>query len=434
MTSCAWAYGLPIAGPALALLYAVLTLFFLWFWHECDLDSMTKPVGLRVGLLAAAVAISIGLCQGDASLESVVLIGFVMTLVSLWFIYQTRVYEIEGGPPLLLEADSMKGKVVFVTGANAGIGKETVRQLAAMGATVIMGCRSESRARAAMDDIRSSLVPRQSVDLKFVPLDLSDLASVRRAAQLFQEMNLPLDVLINNAGVMMGYQQITKDGYELMMQANHLGHFLLTVLLLPELEKAKDARVLTLTSSTYALAKDGFDFDDMFCAQTRKYTLFGQYSQSKLANILFTIELAKRYPNVQSWAVHPGLVRTDVVRNMPWYLYYPNSMFALLVAAFQKRPKQGAYTTVWCAATKDPPKNASYLVSCRVQSTNEHATSAEVSYFVLLGSCHESFLLTDSCSLLRMQRGCGKSAKNLFTLSNNERHYALNATIFNVLA
>ena len=262
----------------------------------------------------------------------------------------------------------------------AGIGKETVRQLATLGATVILACRSESRANEAMDDVRASL-PKSNAkraDLRFLPLDLSDLSSVRRAAELFRAMNLPLDVLILNAGVMMGDKRMTKDGYELMMQANHLGHFLLTTLLLESQKEDHKCRVITLSSSTYCLAKNGLDFNDLFCESSRKYTLFSQYAQTKLANILFAKELARRH-NVQSWAVHPGLVRTDVVRNMPWYLYYPNIIFAVAIAALQKQPKQGAYTTVWCAATDSPPPNGTYLVNCQVQETNGHANNTEVS-------------------------------------------------------
>lgn len=373
MTSCAWASGLILTGPALSLLYAIVVLIFLWAWHECSLFSMNGAISLRAANLVTAGAVSVGICQGDAaSLDAVIPISIVFSIMSIWLIGQTRLNEIEGPQPVLT-ADCMKGKVVFVTGANAGIGKETVRQLAFLGATVILACRSELRASEAMDDIRGTV---HNADLRFIPLDLSDLSSVRRAAKLFKEMKLPLDVLINNAGVMMGEKCTTKDGFELMMQANHLGHFLLTCLLLEN--QNQECRVITLSSSTYSLAKKGFDFDDMFCDSSRTYTLFSQYAQTKLANILFAKELAKRYPNVQSWAVHPGLVRTDVVRNMPWYLYYPNIIFAVAIAALQKQPKQGAYTSVWCAASDSPPKNGTYLVNCKVQETNKHANSVEV--------------------------------------------------------
>jgi len=420
--SCEVAYGLVLTGPVLAWLYAVVVLIFLWAWHECPFFSMTRAISLRAALLAAAMAVSMGLCQGDtASLEATIPISIVFSFVSMWLIYQTRVNEIEGGPPPRLGAGCMKEKVVFVTGSNAGIGKETVRQLATLGATVILGCRSESRANEAMEDVRASLLADgnkafKTADLRFIPLDLSDLSSVRKAAELFKAMKLSLDVLINNAGVMMGEQKTTKDGYELMMQANHLGHYLLTTLLL-ENQQDHECRVITLSSSTYGLAKNGFDFEDMFCDSTRKYTLFSQYAQTKLANILFAKELAKRHSNVQSWAVHPGLVRTDVVRNMPWYLYYPNIIFAVAIAALQKQPTQGAYTSVWCAATDCPPQNGSYLVNCQVQETNKHATNDEVGarmiveYVMCLDACcwaHDSSLRCRH----RMPRDCGSLVMN----------------------
>lgn len=375
MAFCTLAYGLLITGPTIAWLYAIVALVFLWAWHECRLNVMTMGISLRTAFLVAAVAVAVGLCQGDAPLEAVLPIGLVASLASMWFVSQTRLTDIEGGPPPTYDDDCMNGKVVLVTGANAGIGKETVRQLASMGATVILGCRSESRAIAAMDDVRASLNGKE-VDMRFLLLDLSDLESVRRAADIFLEMKLPLHVLVNNAGVMMGQKTMTTDGYELMMQANHLGHFLLTLLLLPKLKESR-GRVVTVTSSTYGLAKNGFDFGDIFCDSTRTYTLFGQYAQSKLANILFAKELARRHADILSFAAHPGLVRTDVVRNMPWYLYYPNTIFAVFVAALQKKPKQGAYTSVWCAATKAPPENGSYCVNCKVQETNNHATNVE---------------------------------------------------------
>lgn len=380
--TCSWQeYGLVVAGPALAWLYAVIALIFLWAWHECTFFSMARAISLRSAFLAAALAVTIGICHGEQqSWNAIIPLSLVFTVISIWLIYQTRVQEIEGGPAPTLRPDCMKGKVVFVTGANAGIGKETVRQLADLGATVVLGCRSESRANEAIDDVRASLLTannnNKTIDLRFIPLDLSDLASVRRAAELFKAMNLPPDVLINNAGVMMGEKKMTKDGYELMMQANHLGHFLLTTLLLDMQKPGHKCRVITVSSSTYALAKNGFDFDDVFCESTRKYTLFSQYAQTKLANILLAKELATRYSNVQSWAVHPGLVRTDVVRNMPWYLYYPNIIFAVAIAALQKQPTQGAYTSVYCAATDSPPANGEYLVNCKVQETNSHATNA----------------------------------------------------------
>ena len=382
---CFWAFLLPIVGPSLALIYGVSVAIFLAFWHESIVESKAKSMLMRSALLVAAVATSIGLCEANAPLlEAILPISLVFVLVSAWLLRQTRLHDVEGPTPTF-SSNCMKGKVVLITGANAGIGRETVRQLASLGATVILACRSESRAQEAMEDVQSSLKTEASPlkspgQLRFLKLDLSDLDSVRSAASTFLEMDLPLHVLINNAGVMMGQKKTTKDGIELTMQANHFGHFLLTMLLLPKLQDTEGSRMLSVTSSTYALASNGFDFDDPFCDKARKYTLFGQYGHTKLANILFCKEFVRRYPDIASYAIHPGIVRTEVVRNMPWLMRCLNSTFALIVAAFQKVPPQGAYTSVLCAcgAEDDLPPSGSYLQNCAGVATNAHATCEEV--------------------------------------------------------
>jgi retinol dehydrogenase-13 len=234
-----------------------------------------------------------------------------------------------------------------------------------------------------MDNILKSFAvsERKSMEarLHFLALDLSDFESVRKAVRTFQDMNLSLHVLINNAGIMMGTKATSKDGHELMMQANHLGHFLLTLLLLPKLQETKGGRVLTVTSCTYALARQGFDFDDMFCDTTRPYALFGQYAQTKLANILFCKELASRYPNLVSLCIHPGIVRTDVVRNMPWWMRHGDAAFGFILSLLEKTPAQGAYTTVWSAVTKDLPPNGSYLVNSEAVPVKPIAINEKVS-------------------------------------------------------
>jgi NAD(P)-dependent dehydrogenase (short-subunit alcohol dehydrogenase family) len=212
-------------------------------------------------------------------------------------------------------------------------------------------------------------------------MDLSNLEQVRTAARQIMASHPTVHVLINNAGLMMEKQQFVDqqqkkdDGddndssksassqYELVMTANHLGHFLLTRLLRPT-----DC-VVNVSSCTYALSDPRF-VDDLFCtAGTRPYTMFGQYAASKAANLLFTAELSRRVAQVEGstkssseddnkkkknggWAypachaVHPGMVRTNVVRNMPWYLRVPNDVLGFLVRPFQKTPKQGAWNTL----------------------------------------------------------------------------------------
>jgi retinol dehydrogenase-12 len=380
--SCSLAYALVLSGPVLAFIYAISVLCFLAMWHECSWCKMNASIALRLAVVCAAVASSVSLCETEASLAAIVPVGVLLWLGSIWLLRQTRVVQVDGPRPRF-ETNAMKGKVVLITGSNAGIGKETARQLLAIGATIIMACRSESRARDAMDDILKScdISERKSIEsrLHFLALDLSDFESVRMAVRKFQSMNLPLHVLINNAGIMMGTKAKSKDGHELMMQANHLGHFLLTLLLLPKLQETKGARVLTVTSCTYVLAGQGFDFDDMFCDSTRPYALFGQYAQTKLANILFCKELASRYPKLISLCIHPGLVRTDVVRNMPWWMRHGDAAFGFILSLLQKTPAQGAYTSVWSSVTKDLPPNGSYLVNSTTVPVKPIASNDKVS-------------------------------------------------------
>jgi NAD(P)-dependent dehydrogenase (short-subunit alcohol dehydrogenase family) len=184
---------------------------------------------------------------------------------------------------------SLEGKVYIITGSNTGIGFETAKQLVEMGATVILACRTPDKAREARDLILSQTkcpVTRVIV----IKLDLCGFDSVRKFVKEFRALGLPLNGLINNAGVMMQERSLTQDGFETVFTANHLSHFLLTNLLLPELEKS-NGRIVNLTSALHKNAKR-FIFEDVM--SEKNYSLFGTYSQSKLANILFTFELQRR--------------------------------------------------------------------------------------------------------------------------------------------
>eukprot|EP01035_Chromulina_nebulosa_P021222 gene21222-27491_t len=180
----------------------------------------------------------------------------------------------------------LKGKVFIITGSNTGIGFETAKEIVKMGATVVLACRSINKAEDAKTKI-ISLTKCQSTCILVIKLDLCGFDSVRKFVKDFKSLKIPLHGLINNAGVMMQDRNLTQDGFEMVFTANHLSHFLLTLLLLPELKKTN----------------------------VNNYSLFGTYSQSKLANVMFTLELQRRLiaegSKVTCNAVHPGIVRTE---------------------------------------------------------------------------------------------------------------------------
>ena len=202
------------------------------------------------------------------------------------------------------------GKLAIVTGANSGIGLETARALATRGARVILACRSEIKAEAAIEDILRG-VPQ--AELKFIELDLADLESVRSFAETVIEGEDRLDLLINNAGVMIPPESYTAQGYELQLGVNHLGHFALTGLLMPLLRATAGARVVTVSSLAHKFGRMKFDDLDF---ESRGYRAGPAYAQSKLANLLFTLELGKRLDDVGAEvivaAAHPGWTATNL--------------------------------------------------------------------------------------------------------------------------
>lgn len=203
------------------------------------------------------------------------------------------------------------GRIAIVTGANSGTGFAACQALAAKGATVVMACRSKSRGQESLDRIKSAQ-PNARVELR--SLDLADLASVRSFAQGFIDSHPHLDLLLNNAGIMGLPQARTQDGFELQFGTNHLGHFVLTSLLLDRLKSTSGSRVVTMTSLMHAQGK--IDLDDLNF-ERRKYDKWKAYSQSKLANILFGLELQRRLHSKglkpQSLVAHPGVADTNLI-------------------------------------------------------------------------------------------------------------------------
>lgn len=219
------------------------------------------------------------------------------------------------------------GRTVLVTGANSGIGYEAARVLAGHGARVLIGCRSPERATDAQDRILA-LHPRAEVE--FIALDLADLSSVRSAAErVAQEPRL--DLLINNAGIMIPPREETKDGFESQFGVNHLGHFALTGLLVEKVRATPGSRIVSVSSGAHRAGK--IDFDDLNAEKS--YSRVGRYSMSKLANLLFTYELQRRLEasgrsDTIAVACHPGVSDTELARYMPTWLVLASSLIRFM--------------------------------------------------------------------------------------------------------
>ena len=236
------------------------------------------------------------------------------------------------------------GRIFIVTGANTGLGYETTLALAQQGAHVIMACRNLSKAQAAKQSIEQAVPGAQ---LEVMQIDLSKLKSVRQFAQAFRSKYNRLDVLINNAGVMMPPYTQTEDGFELQFGANYLGHFLLTGLLLDLIVQTPQSRVVTLSSLVHQNGQ--INFDDL--QSEKKYSPAGAYAQSKLACLMFTYELQRRLEKAGHQAIsvgaHPGIATTELSRNMPKFQYY---LLKYTLAPFLTHsPKEGAKPTLLAA-------------------------------------------------------------------------------------
>lgn len=209
----------------------------------------------------------------------------------------------------------MTGRTVLITGAGGGIGRETALALARMGATVLVSARDLAGAQPVVADI-----VRAGGRAEAVGLDVSSLADIRRAAQRLVAVHPALDVLVNNAGVVTRRREVTPEGHERMWATNFLGHFLLTILLLPALRHGTDPRVVNVTS--VAQTRGRIHWDDV--ELTHGFHPLTAYAQSKLAQVLFTRELARREPGIAVTAVHPGGIYTGIYRALPrpvlWYL------------------------------------------------------------------------------------------------------------------
>lgn len=235
----------------------------------------------------------------------------------------------------------LSDRTYVVTGANTGIGKETVRALAARGARVVLAARSADKTNPVIAELAKATGNDR---LEFLALDLADLASVRRSAAELLARDLPIHGLINNAGLA-GVRGVTKDGFELAFGTNHLGHFLWTRLLLDRVRASGPARIVNVASASHYRAKP-IDWEALR-KPTRSTTGMAEYAVSKLANVLHARELAKRLPasQVTTYALHPGVIASDIwSRRAPKFL-------AAIPKLFMRSTADGAKTTIYCATS-----------------------------------------------------------------------------------
>lgn len=258
----------------------------------------------------------------------------------------------------------LSGKIAIVTGANTGIGKETAKDLAQRGARVYLACRDVQKGELVASEIQASTGNSQVLVRK---LDLADTKSIRAFAEGFLAEEKHLHILINNAGVMMCPYSKTADGFEMHIGVNHLGHFLLTYLLLEKLKESGPSRVVNVSSLAHHLGR--IHFHNLH--GEKFYSAGLAYCHSKLANILFTKELARRLKGsrVTTYSVHPGSVHSELFRHSTilrwiWQLF----------SFFIKTPQQGAQTSLYCAVTEGiEGLSGSHFSDCQLACVSSQA-------------------------------------------------------------
>ncbi|RMZ92609.1 hypothetical protein DV736_g156, partial [Chaetothyriales sp. CBS 134916] len=273
----------------------------------------------------------------------------------------------------------LAGKVILVTGANTGLGKETVLQLAKHHPhKLFLAARTESKAKAAIDDLNKQL--KEPVDIEWLPLDLASLSSVKAAAETVNAKTDRLDILVLNAGIMAVPPGKTDAGFDIQLGTNHVGHFLLTQLLLPTLQKTaalegSDVRVVSLSSDGHNFGPWSIDT----IVDTDKLTATSpwvRYGASKTANILFAAELARRYPTVTSTSVHPGIIVTNLYSTSQKSSSPISILFNAVAPWISTDVPHGTLNQLYLAAgaTKDQITNGGYYTPVgKLQARNKWA-------------------------------------------------------------
>lgn len=270
----------------------------------------------------------------------------------------------------------LDGKTIIITGANTGIGYEAALELAKRNARIILACRDPKRGQDAVDRIKAES-KNDNVELEL--LNLASLKSIKEFSERILKKIDKLDILINNAGLAgIESRTLTEDGFETIFGVNHLGHFYLTNLLLDLLEKSVPSRIINVSSMAHYYGK--INFDDL--QSEKKYSEMGQYSMSKLANVLFTTELARRYKDKQvtSVCLHPGLIKSEIWRNREAQTGFIAKSILFFVRLFGKDCKEGAKSIIYCATNEDiPSKNGLYFNDdTRLKEASRDGTNLEL--------------------------------------------------------
>ena len=264
--------------------------------------------------------------------------------------------------PNVTPVAALEGTCVVITGGNSGIGLETAVTLARAGAHVVITARDPGRGATALADIRA----RSGGDVEVMALDLASFASVRNFADQYAATHDRLDILVNNAGAILKQRRTTEDGHEAQLQTNHLGHFLLTDALRSRLVDSAPARVVVVASDAHRFARRGLRWADLETPK-RHYWAFRTYARTKLMNILFTRELARRLDGsgVTANAVHPGYVASRFSRDGD--TGFMGNVGMVLGRPFAISPEKGARTSVYVASSPDLHDiTGQYFVKCRV--------------------------------------------------------------------
>lgn len=274
---------------------------------------------------------------------------------------------------------TLDNKTVIITGANTGIGKHAATDLAKRGARIIMACRDMEKANAALKEVIEASGNQNVVTCR---LDLADTKSIREFAEKINTEEKQVNILINNAGVMVCPYGKTADGFEMQIGVNHMGHFLLTYLLLDLIKSSAPARIITVSSMAHKWG--AINLEDI--NSEKSYDKRKAYSQSKLANILFTRSLAKRLEGtgVTTYVLHPGVVQTDLWR----HLSKPEQAVMWMARPFTKTSVQGAQTTIYCAVAPElDTESGKYYSDCAPANCTQAALDDDMAQRLWELSC-----------------------------------------------